>query len=101
MYGNMQGEWGYSLVIDSIDSEYLEDLYSGNNWYWVEVNHSDGSHDRVGGLYIRGKEDLDEALADHFGVHDYYLVENDLTHHGFSGCKKVKETIVETGYVLV
>ena len=101
MYGNMQGEWGYSLVSNDIDTDYVEDLYSGNNWYWVEVKHSDGSHDSVGGLYIKGKEDLDEALADHFGVYDYYLVKNNLTDYGFSGCKKVKETIVETAYVLV
>ena len=101
MYGNMQGDWGYALVVNDLDEEYVEDLYSGNNWYWVEVKHSDGSHDSVGGLYIKGKEDLDEALADHFGVYDYYLVKNNLTDYGFSGCKKVKETIVETAYVLV
>ena len=101
MYGNAQGDWGYSLVSDDIGNEYVEDLYIGNNWYWVEVNYNDGSYDSLGGLYIKGKEDLDEALADHFGVYDYYLVRNNLTDHGFNGCKKVKETIVETGYVLV
>ena len=101
MYGNMQREWGYSLVSNDIDSDYVEDLYSGNNWYWVEVKHNDGGHDSLGGLYIKGKEDLDEVLVDHFNVREYYLVENDVTHYGFSNCKKVKETIVETAYVLV
>ena len=102
MYGNMQGDWGYSLVSDDIDSEYVEDLYSGNNWYWIEVNHSDGGHDSLGALYIRNKEDLDEALADHFGVYDYYLINNEIANYYiFDECKKVKEVIVETAYCLV
>lgn len=101
MYGNSQGDWGYSLVSDDLDEEYVEDLYSGNNWYWVEVKHSDGSHDSVGGLYIRNKEELDEALADHFGVYDYYLINNEIAnYYRFDECKKVKEVIVKTAYML-
>ena len=102
MYGNMQGDWGYSLVSDDINSEYVEDLYSGNNWYGVEVNHSDGGYDSLGALYIRNKEELDEALADYFGVYEYYLINNEIANYYiFDECKKVKEIIVETAYVLV
>lgn len=102
MYGNSQGDWGYSLVSDDIDSEYVEDLYSGNNWYWVEISHSDGSCDSLGALYIRNKEDLDEALAVYFGIYDYYLINNEIAnYYMFDECKKVKETIVEKAYVLV
>ena len=107
MYGNMQSEWGYSLVSNDIDSDYVEDLYSGNNWYWVEVNYNDGGYDSLGALYIRNKEDLDEVLVDHFGVYDYYLINNEIANSCmFNECKKVKEVIVkevivETAYVLV
>lgn len=102
MYGNSQGDWGYALVVNDLDEEYVESLWSGNNWYWVEVNHSDGSYDSLGALYIRNKEDLDEALADHFGVYNYYLINNEIANYYiFDECKKVKEVIVETEYRLV
>ena len=102
MYGISQSDWGYSLVSDDIDNEYVEDLWSGNNWYWVEVNHSDGSYNSVGALYIRSKEDLDEALVDHFGVYDYYLINNEIAnYYMFDKCKKVEEIVVETEYHLV
>ena len=102
MYGNAQGDWGYSLVSDDIDSEYVEDLYSGNNWYWVEVNHSDGVYDSLGALYIKNKEDLDEVLSYYFGVYDYYLINNEIAnYYMFDECKKVEEFIVEKAYRLV
>ena len=102
MYGNTQGDWGYSLVSNDIDSEYVEDLWSGNNWYWVEVNHSDGNYDSLGALYIKNKEDLDEVLSYYFGVYDYYLINNDIANYYiFDECKKVEEVIVETAYHLV
>ena len=102
MYGNSQGDWGYALVSDDIDSEYVEDLHSGNNWYWVEVIRSDGGYDSLGALYIRNKEDLDEALVDYFGVYEYYLINNEIANYYiFDECKKVKEIIVETAYRLV
>lgn len=102
MYGNTQGDWGYSLVSDDIDSEYVEDLYSGNNWYWVEVNHSDGVYDSLGALYIKNKEDLDKALVEYFGVYDYYLINNEIANYYiFDECKKVEEFIVEKAYRLV
>ena len=102
MYGISQGDWGYSLVSDDIDSEYVEDLWNGSNWYWVEVNHSDGGYDSLGALYIRNKEDLDEALVDHFGVYDYYLINNEIAnYYMFDKCKKVEEIVVEKAYRLI
>ena len=102
MYGNTLGDWGYSLVSDDIDREYVEDLWSGNNWYWVEVSNSDGDHDSLGALYIRNKEELDKVLADYFGVYDYYLINNEIANYYiFDECKKVEEVIVEKAYRLV
>ena len=102
MYGDTQGDWGYSLVSDDIDSEYVEDLYSGNNWYWIEINRSDSGYDSLGALYIRNKEDLDEALVDHFGVYDYYLINNEIAnYYMFDKCKKVEEIVVEKAYRLI
>lgn len=102
MYGISQGDWGYSLVSDDIDSEYVEDLWSGNNWYWIEVNHSDGGYDSLGALYIRDKKDLDEVLVYYFGVYDYYLINNEIAnYYMFDECKKVEEFIVEKAYRLV
>lgn len=101
MYGNSQGDWGFALVVNDLDEEYVESLWSGNNWYWIEVNYSDGGYDSVGALYIRNKEDLDEALAEHFGVYDYYLINNEIANYYiFDECKKVKEVIVKTAYIL-
>ena len=101
MYGNSQGDWGYALVVNDLDEEYVEDLWSGNNWYWVGIKFVDGTEESIGGVYIPNKEALDEVLSDYYGVKDYYLLNNEWAEYGFDECQKVEEIIVETAYRLI
>lgn len=99
MYGVSPSDWGYALAKSNIDSDYIESVYSGTEFYSATVQYSDGSEDSIGGLYIPNNERLLTVLKDYFGLEkdSFYLVDNEAS--TYFDCKKAKvKTIINYEY---
>ena len=88
--------WSYFLAYKDVSLTYITDLYEG--WHFYTLLHLDESGeviDSIGEVYL-GEDSytLAEAVKDHFGLDDFYLVDNEES--TYQDHKKVKATAYTT-----
>ena len=70
--------WSLVVTYKDSDREFYEDLYNGWNFYdLVQVDQHGELIDIIGGFYIRNEKELYDAVADHFGLDEFKLINND------------------------
>ena len=70
--------WSLVVTYKGSNREFYEDLYNGWNFYdLIMVDQYGNMIDAVGGFYIRNEKELYDVVADHFGLEEFKLVDND------------------------
>lgn len=70
--------WSLVVTYKDSDREFYEDLYNGWNFYdLIEVDQHGELIDIIGGFYIRNEKELYDAVADHFGLEEFKLIDNE------------------------
>lgn len=75
--------WSYYLAAKDIDESYILDLYEGWNFYSLASLDSEGEViDSIGFIYLGDDSyTLEDAVKEHFGYENFYLVNNDYTQY--------------------
>ena len=70
--------WSLVVTYKGSNREFYEDLYNGWNFYdLVQVDQHGELIDSIGGFYIRNEKELYDAVADHFGLEEFKLINNE------------------------
>lgn len=70
--------WSLVVTLKGANREFYEDLYNGWNFYdLVQVDQHGELIDIIGGFYIRNEKELYDAVADHFGLGEFKLIDNE------------------------
>jgi len=88
--------WSYFLAYKDVSLNYITDLYEGWNFYTLlHLDESGEVIDSIGEVYL-GEDSytLEQAVKDHFGLDDFYLVDNEES--TYQDHKKVKATAYTT-----
>ena len=88
--------WSYFLAYSDVKKSFIRDLYVGWNFYTLlHLDESGEVIDSIGEVYL-GEDGytLEQAVKDHFGLEDFYLVDNEES--AYQDHKKVKATAYTT-----
>lgn len=90
--GYVQGDWDYAIFDSNISKDFVQDLYNGDNFYYIQILDEDGSFvDFCGGFYLPSDEDLENCLKDWIGDECFYIVDNDAVAYTFENFPRVFE----------
>lgn len=89
--------WTHYITFDYMDYGYIQDLWEGYNHYDITLIDSVTGDmiDSICQCYILDDKELKTCILEHFGISEFYLVDNEASKY-FHHDKKVKEVAKTT-----
>lgn len=96
---NDYGQWGYALYGQGEDISFVNDLFSGNNFYSITAHEKGDDNilawkDCIGMIHASTDEELAGAISGHFGDNVAVII-NDVTEYFEHDFEKIETRTVE------